>query len=242
MIFVSTAPSDSTLIKHLEADIVQREPEKAIAAVRRDQVGEPLDDDMFPTAIWGDNHSQPMSRLPHLFYANGYWCISELARTIIEAAELGRTRIRPVQIFQRDRITPVTGRFYCLNIAEPKAALAPDASQGLRRNPYAKVPTFNSPWFMADGNIAAKRWHFRGWNSGGTLRFRGTSSSRVASARHSSKPGWPGHSACSLVGSSTDETSDRPPSFVPLKSHRNLNHIIVRTFNRDGPLRESRFT
>ncbi|MDX2157475.1 MAG: hypothetical protein SFW09_13310 [Hyphomicrobiaceae bacterium] len=156
MVFVSSAPSDSTLIKRLDADIVQRKPEKATAAVRRGQVGEPLDDDMFPTAIWGDPHSKPITRLPHLFYANGYWCISELAKTIIEATELGRTRIHPVPIFQRDRITPVSGRFFCLNIAETKAALAPGASQGLRLNPHAKVATFNPPWVMADGSIAVR--------------------------------------------------------------------------------------
>ncbi|MFM1815094.1 MAG: hypothetical protein RLZ98_1789 [Pseudomonadota bacterium] len=154
MIFVSTAPGDTTLIKHLEADIVQREVEKAIAAVRRSEAGELLDDDMFPTAIWGDKHSKRMKRLPHLFYANGYWCLSEAAKTIIEAHELGRTRIRPVPIFQRDRITPVPGRFFVLNIAETKAALAPDASQGLRRNPHAEAAVFNPPWVVADGDIA----------------------------------------------------------------------------------------
>ena len=154
MVFVSTAPSDSTLIKHLEADIVEREPEKAIAAVRRNQVGEPLDDDMFPTAIWGDMHAKQMKRLPHLFYANGYCCISDLARPIIESADLGRTRIRPVPILQRDRITPVVGRFFCLNIAETKSALAPETSAGLRHNPYAKVAAFNPPFVMTEGAIA----------------------------------------------------------------------------------------
>jgi hypothetical protein len=95
-----------------------------------------------------------MKRLPHLFHANGYWCISELARTIIEASELGRTRIRPVPIFQRDRITPVPGRFFCLNIAETKVVLAPDASHGLRRNPYARVDVFSAPYVTKDGDIA----------------------------------------------------------------------------------------
>lgn len=154
MVFASTAQSDTTLIKHLEADIVVREPEKAIAAVQRCEAGKPLDDDMFPTAIWGDKHAKQMKRLPHLFYANGYWCMSEAAKTVIEAAELGRTRIRPVPIFQRDRITPVPGRFYCLNIAETKVALAPEASNGLRRNPYAKVDIFHPPFVMFDDSIA----------------------------------------------------------------------------------------
>lgn len=153
-VHVSVAPSDSTLIKRLEADIVQREPEKAIAAVGRGKAGEPLDEDMFPTAIWGDKHSRRMTRLPHLFHANGYWCISEAAMTILDAAELGRTRIRHVPIFQRDRITPVPGRFFCLNIAETKSALLPVASKGLRRNPYARVATFHPPYVMTDGDIA----------------------------------------------------------------------------------------
>lgn len=154
MVFVSTAPSDSTLIKRLDADIVERDLDRAIAAERRGQLGEPLDDDMFPTAIWGDKHAKQMKRLPHLFYANGFWCISDLAKTTIEAAELGRTGIRPVPIFQRDRITPVPGRFFCLNIAETKSALAPEASAGLRRNPYAKVAAFNPPFVMTEGAIA----------------------------------------------------------------------------------------
>ncbi|MBI1385618.1 MAG: hypothetical protein GC150_11975 [Rhizobiales bacterium] len=162
MVFVSTAPSDSTLIKHLEADIVEREPEKAIAAVRRSQVGEPLDDDMFPMKIWGDKHAKQLKRLPHLFNANGYWCISELAKTIIETAKLGRTGIRPVSILQRDRTTSVPGRYFCLNIAETKAALAPDASQGLRRNPHAKVAIFNPPWVMGEGSFAVSRLALQG--------------------------------------------------------------------------------
>lgn len=156
MVFVSTAPGDSTLIKRLDADIVQHDPEKAIAAVRRSQVGEPLDDDMFPTAIWGDKQSDRMMRLPHFFYANGHWCISEVAKAVIETAELGRSRIRAVPIFQRDLVTPVPGRFYCLNIAEVKSTLAPDSSSGLRRNPYASGAIYNPPFVTGDDDIAVR--------------------------------------------------------------------------------------
>lgn len=148
MVFVSNAPGDSTLIKPLEADIVLNDPEKAMAAIRRGRVGEPLDDDMFPASFHGDRHSKQMKRLPHLFHASGFWCVSGPARAILETAELGRTRLRPVRIFQRDRVTPAPGDFHCLAIAETKHALDPDGSDGLRRNPHARTAVFNLPFVM----------------------------------------------------------------------------------------------
>lgn len=156
-VFVSTAPADSTLIKRLVADIVERDLPKAVAAARRDQVGEPLDDDMFPTAIWGDKHAKPMTRLPHLFYANGYWCISQQARDVLATCDLGPSRIRPVPIYQRDRKTPIPGSYDCINIAGTKACIVPDASSGLQRNPYAKPAAYNPPWVPADGAVAVTK-------------------------------------------------------------------------------------
>jgi hypothetical protein len=153
-VFVSAAGADSTLIEPLVADIVERDLEKAIVAGQLSTSGAPLEDDMFPTAIFGDSHSTHMAGLPHLFQANGYWCVSEPAHDVLVKADLGASRMRRVAVFQRDRVTPLADRFFCLAIAGTKACLLPEASIGLRPNPYARVPAYNLPWVPTDGAVA----------------------------------------------------------------------------------------
>jgi hypothetical protein len=152
--FVSRAFADPTLIKKLEADLVVEDNDAAIAALNAMDRGETLSPGQFPRRIWGDRHSKPMKRLPDLFYANGWWCVSQRARDILAAHEMGANQFGEVEILQRDRATPVAGRFFAINIVERKDTLEEGASRGLQKNPYAKVPVFNLSFTPEDDDVA----------------------------------------------------------------------------------------
>ncbi|MEZ5789739.1 MAG: hypothetical protein R3D34_02710 [Nitratireductor sp.] len=155
--FFSTAFSDPTLIKKLDADFVVDDNEAAIAALNAMDRGETLCPDQFPRRIWGDRHSKPIKRLPDLFYANGWWCVSQRAREILAVHDMGANQFSAVEILQRDRVTPVAGRFFAINIVERKDTLDEAASNGLRQNPYSKMPVFNLPFVASPGDVAIRR-------------------------------------------------------------------------------------
>ncbi|MCB1428895.1 MAG: hypothetical protein KDJ66_07200 [Nitratireductor sp.] len=155
--FFSTAFSDSTLIKKLDADLVVEDNDAAITALNAMDRGETLSPGQFPRRIWGDRHSKPMKRLPDLFYANGWWCVSQRALAILAAHDMGANQFSEVEILQRDRATPVAGRFFAINIVERKDTLEEAASNGLQRNPYSIMPVFNLPFVASPGDVAIRR-------------------------------------------------------------------------------------
>ncbi len=152
--YFSSAFTDTTLILKLEADLVVEDNAKAVEACHAMARGEVLRDDQFPKRIWGDMRSKQMKRLPHLFFANGWWCVSQTAQEVLARHAMGANQFSEVTILQRDRITPVLGRFFAFHFVERKETLDEAASNGLQINPYAKMPVFNLPFVPGEGDVA----------------------------------------------------------------------------------------
>lgn len=161
-VWVSAAMGDSRLILRLVADIVERNPEEAIAVINANGAGIPLPAGRFPQNLFGDPSSRTVRKLPDFFYANGFWCVSARVAEILDQHDLGGGAVYPVMAWQKDRTTRIAGEYFCLNFGSTKTALVPKESPRLRQNPYARLPAYNLPFVPEDGDVAVDRHALEG--------------------------------------------------------------------------------
>jgi hypothetical protein len=125
-VWISDCRADTTLIKMVTADIVDRDTETAVRAGMMILMGQTVPVDMLPKVIWCD-YSGP-NKFPNFFNGNGYWIVSRKAADIISRFDLGDGGLYPVQILKKDRKTLVEGEFLCLNVGAQKSAFLPEKS------------------------------------------------------------------------------------------------------------------
>ena len=144
-VWISACRADSTLIKMVTADIVDRDTETAVRAGMMILMGQTVPVDMLPKVIWCD-YSGP-NKLPNFFNGNGYWIVSRKAADIISRFDLGDGGLYPVQILKKDRKTPVEGEFLCLNVGAQKSAFLPERSPRVSN----RIPDYS--WGLPDRDI-----------------------------------------------------------------------------------------
>lgn len=128
--WVSCAMLDERLYGLLiETDIAERDLERAGDAVWRNNTGEPLASDWFPSAAWRSKDARGnLATLPDLFPAGGYWVVSASVAETMRAFNLGQGTLYPLQLLRRDRSTPMSGAYFCINFGNVKRAFRGDQS------------------------------------------------------------------------------------------------------------------
>ncbi len=135
-VWISRAPSDSTLSDGFMKTDVDAESNDAILALARvAQAGGTIDPAQFPTEAWGEmgdyrSHHFP-GAWPDLFYYAGFWILSARSAAILRQFDLGSGHILPLRLFERDHATPVLGEWFIWNIGNLKQALSPEQSRNL---------------------------------------------------------------------------------------------------------------
>lgn len=111
----------------------ETEQEKfAIECGKKNAAGEPLGPDCFPLEIYGAPNAKAKDyQLLDLFYAGSYWAVSKVAADIFCQFDRGDGGLYPVEIFESDRKTPVSGEWFCINFGNRKESFLPDASRNL---------------------------------------------------------------------------------------------------------------
>jgi hypothetical protein len=127
-VWISDCRADSTLIIPMGSDFSERRPELSEKAGLMRLLGQTVPADMLPRILWGKTNSSLPRKLPHFFVANGNWLVSRKAADVISQFDLGDGGLYPVQIFKKDRTTPVEGEFLCLNVGAQKSAFLPEQS------------------------------------------------------------------------------------------------------------------
>ena len=132
--WVSLAMSNPLLKLSLGPDLEVWDEDRIIEAETRNERGEPLSAEWFPKELyaWEDAPWFRPERLGDIFFAYGYWVVSEKAASVLRQFDLGRGALYPVTIYQKDRKTPVDHQFYCINFGNVKEALLPELSPGVR--------------------------------------------------------------------------------------------------------------
>ena len=105
----------------------------AIASGEQNNAGESLGLDRFPSAIFpsADAKSQ-YTRLPDIIFAGSFYVISEGCAEVIRQFDLGGGHLYPVEVLQKDKITPIGGhKWFCINFGNAKKGLIADQSRNI---------------------------------------------------------------------------------------------------------------
>lgn len=144
-VWISDSRSDSTLIAMVETDIAEQRFELGIKATTMMLMGEIVPPEMLPKVAWCDRAGT--NKFPDFFSANGYWIVSRRAADIISRFDLGEGGLYPVEIFRKDRKTPVDGEYLCLNVGAQKLAFLPEQSPRVAN----RIPNYS--WGLPDREI-----------------------------------------------------------------------------------------
>jgi hypothetical protein len=152
-VWISNAMIDEERMLPLRSDISLHDRNQAIEAQRRNNRGEVLAAQDMPKEVYGTDNATWIDSLPDFFSCGGYWAVSGACADILRGFHLGAGGLYPVEIFQRDRTTPVPGSYYSLNFGTVKEAFQPDGSPRARKIRY-REGFWSPPILMKDGDIA----------------------------------------------------------------------------------------
>ncbi|WP_422020180.1 hypothetical protein [Roseibium sp.] len=113
----------------------EKTPEDILKSIRQASVGWPLPQDRFPA----DNHPMPGSypaadeqSVPQIF-TNGFTFLSEESAEVVGQFDLGEGALYPTRLWHSDRVTPMPGNFFYLNVASKKDTFLPEQSSGIKK-------------------------------------------------------------------------------------------------------------
>lgn len=135
-IWLSNSLMDVGNWRALTSDLAERDREFAIECGKRNDAGEPLGPECFPTAIWPTDEAKPKdTSAADFFLAGTHWIVSARFAELLRQFEMGGAHLYPIRFLQKDRETPVKGEYFCLNFGNVKEALLPGESTSLRPRP-----------------------------------------------------------------------------------------------------------
>lgn len=70
-VWISTVMQDSDLMKSFLNEMFENEPDRHVATIRRNYLGEPLPQDAFPAMFFVEYRDQRYKDLPDIFSAGG---------------------------------------------------------------------------------------------------------------------------------------------------------------------------
>ncbi|MBO9427665.1 hypothetical protein J7444_23210 [Labrenzia sp. R4_1] len=108
--------------------------EEILKAIRQSKIGWQLSKDQFPK----DNYPRPdnypatdKQSVPQIF-SSGFTFLSEESADVVGQFDLGDGALYPTRLWRSDRITPMPGRHFYLNVASKKDAFLPEQSLGAK--------------------------------------------------------------------------------------------------------------
>jgi hypothetical protein len=128
-------PSAYLLLRGLNSDIFERDPETYLEAKRRNDCGLPVPPQMCPKRMWIDETSEAETGFkalpfPELFRSGTYWMMSRRAADIFRKYDLGEGALYPVEegIYLADNVTPTGQEFVCWIRGNTKDSFMQDSS------------------------------------------------------------------------------------------------------------------
>jgi len=147
-VWVSDSMGDTRLVKHFKADLSISDPNLAVEVKRKNEAGEPLDEELLPKKFFYIYRDKKEKRInPGFFNAGGFHCVSAAFADVLRRLDLGKGALYPVELFQHDRETPVEGEYFCLNFGNQKQAVVPEYSPKLRKPSYPQKEG-EPPWIL----------------------------------------------------------------------------------------------
>ena len=159
-VWVSNAIDNTRLLLFVETDVNVADPDRMSEAMHLNNNGQSVAAELCPKKVWADNDVEdyermPRDNMPDLFFANGYWIVSERAAEIMRQFDLGGGALHPVTegVFLEDQVTRVPGEFYTWIHGNLKTAFLPDETPN--KSPFGIAGLrWNLPTKLNDDDIA----------------------------------------------------------------------------------------
>jgi hypothetical protein len=147
------------LMLHEQPGIKRTDEEKERLAdmFKRYNDGIGLSNGDMPLKFCGENTDTRLKKLPHFFYADGFFVVSEQCAEIFRQFELGNGGLHPVEIFQGDRRTRLADSFFLLSLGCQKQAFLPEHSNPERFERLATTPVRWLSFIVGDDDCAVSR-------------------------------------------------------------------------------------
>ena len=131
--WVSRAMKHASNQRPFRHDVAERDHDRLLEIGRANRLGERLAAEDFPKMIFGAPLAEEKDyRVPDLFYAYGFWIVSEAAANVLRQFDLGRAQLVSVPVLKNDHRTPIGGNWFCINFGNAKAGVVPDQSEKIR--------------------------------------------------------------------------------------------------------------
>ena len=96
--------------------------------------------------MWAAGTNPDIKKVPNIFQANGYWAVSKELGDVLRQFDLGQTKFYPVELFCKDKVTPIKGTHEFLNLFERKDTFEPELSAKFRESRYHPPGTYFAPY------------------------------------------------------------------------------------------------
>lgn len=136
--------------------------EHVVEADQKNKDGGSVSQDLCPTRIWAssgvEEHDMAFETRnpdPDLFFAGGYWIVSEFAADILRRFDLGGGALYPVSdgVFKSDNETRLPKEYFCWIFGNKKSAFLSQDSRNVRA-PKIEGLWWEMPWTPADDDVA----------------------------------------------------------------------------------------
>ena len=95
--------------------------------------GKTIPVECFPTMLFVYPNYGPLKSLPDFFRANGYWCVSEKAASVLSKHDLGGAAFIKINATQEDKRTELPGNYFFINFGRKKSVFVPEQTVGAKK-------------------------------------------------------------------------------------------------------------
>ena len=156
MVFISTAMVQSDARKPITNPFQIPDYQQVIPLDKKNAAGEPMAAEEFPKEAWvssdGEERGYNIKDMPNLFYGGGFWFVSAKAAAVLQAHDLGAGALYPVNVYGKDRQTPLGDGWFCINFGNRKSAFLAEESSRTRPSAGGGWTTFAT---IKDDEVAA---------------------------------------------------------------------------------------
>lgn len=145
-VWISTAMVQSDARKPITNPFQIPDYQTVIPLDKLNASGEPMGADQFPKEAWTSpdaaERGYNVKEMPNLFYGGGFWFVSAKAATVMRAHDLGAGALYPVNVYGKDRETPLGDGWFCINFGNRKSAFLIEHAQRTRPLVGGRSPVF----------------------------------------------------------------------------------------------------
>ena len=152
-VWVCSSFMDTTLIKGFDSDLSELPSKEFVELLKQIRIGIPFPKSSYPSIMWASSDAgKTHKKLPDLFLANGFWCVSSAMADVLQRFDLGKTRLYPVEMFNRGKRNRIPGEFFCVAWAERKDTFLPEQTPRAKLQKY-QTNLWEPHYVMEDGDF-----------------------------------------------------------------------------------------